>query len=400
MLRLPRLVDLLRLRAPNRPSREAERHASWLELFFDLVFVLALSGITVRLGGAAAPTADQILVALGIYIVVQWSWVGQAFFDARFELDDVPHRLLVLIATAGAGAEALGTRESIESYLLPIGYLVVRGALIAAYLRVYLSDRPARPLVSVYLIGFGIGWLLWLGSLALAPTQRPVVWVVAVVLELLTPWVGFRPLTRHPVNATHLPERIGQFIIILLGSTLTDLSDAVPVSDAAATVVGAAAVAFVVPASVWWVYTTFLTSRLAIPRLSSGRGYAFLHTPYGAAILFMGWALGRVIDRIDAGEPALPAALRYVLGASIVGWMLCGLAMAWFSLGSISPRRIAIAVGGIVPIALVATTVTDPALMLILTAVVMIGYAIAASHQISRHATIAGPSRDIGAETD
>ena len=158
MLRLPRLVDLLRLRAPNRPSREAERHASWLELFFDLVFVLALSGITVRLGGAAAPTADQILVALGIYIVVQWSWVGQAFFDARFELDDVPHRLLVLIATAGAGAEALGTRESIESYLLPIGYLVVRGALIAAYLRVYLSDRPARPLVSVYLIGFGIGW--------------------------------------------------------------------------------------------------------------------------------------------------------------------------------------------------------------------------------------------------
>jgi low temperature requirement protein LtrA len=371
-----------------------------LELFFDLVFVLAMTGITSRLNGPTLPTLSQIAVALGIYALVQWSWVGQAFFDARFDLDDVPHRLLVLVATVGAGAEALGTRQSIDSYLLPIGYLVVRGALILAYVRVYLSDQPARAVVPVYLVGFGSGWLLWLASLALPVMIRPTVWIAAFAVELLTPWIGYKPLVRYPVNISHFPERVGQFTIILLGSTLSNLSDAVPTSNSPVRVIATAGVAFVLPAAIWWVYSTFLTSRLAIPRLGSGRGYFLLHVPFGAAILFLGWALGRTIHRIDAGETELPLVLRLVLGASIVGWMLCGLGLQWFSVGSISPPRAVIASSGVLSITLVALVVTEPALTLILIAAVMIVYAIVVSREISRRAVVSGPAADVGADTD
>jgi low temperature requirement protein LtrA len=389
---LSRVAGALRLRLPGLPGQDQERHATWLELFFDLVFVLALSAVTGRLGTGAAPTAAEIGIALALFALVLWAWIGQSFYDTRFDPDDPPHRLLVFVATAGAGAIALGTHEVPGSLLLPVGYLVVRGALLAMYLRVLAAPGQGRQIATVYLTGFGAGWLLWLGSLALAAAGRPVVWATALVVEMLTPWLGRRWLARHPVDASHLPERIGQFIIILLGSTLTNLRDAVPTSHPPGRAVAAAAVAFVVPICVWWVYTTFLTSRLAIHRLRSGQGYSFLHAPAGAAILFLGWSIGEVVREIAHGSHRLPASLRLVLGGSVVVWLLSGLALHWFAVGSVSRRRIGIVVLGVLPTAVVASVVTDPGLTLVLMAAVLVGYAAAVSRHIRRRVRTAGPS--------
>ncbi|MEU5726194.1 low temperature requirement protein A [Micromonospora sp. NPDC047738] len=80
-----------------------------------------------------------------------------------------------------------------------------------------------------------LGWVT--GHL---PTVRPAVWITALAIELLTPWLGRRWLRRHPVHSTHLPERLGQFTIILLGATLTNLRDAAPTAHPPARVVAAA----------------------------------------------------------------------------------------------------------------------------------------------------------------
>src|SRR5689334_12594070 len=190
-----------------------------------------------------------------------------------------------MLAVGGAGAITLGAQDLPAGDLLPVGYLVVRGTLILMYLRVLATDDASRDLVTVYVVGYGVGWLLWLTSLWVEPALRVPLWIVALAVELATPWLGRRWLLRHPVHRSHLPERMAQFTIIQIGAILVSLRDGVPDSGLSGRALGAAAAALVITASIWWVYTTFLTSQLAIPRLASGTGYAYLHVPIGAGIL-------------------------------------------------------------------------------------------------------------------
>ncbi|WP_345627120.1 low temperature requirement protein A [Rugosimonospora acidiphila] len=381
--RLSRIADRLRLRYPGGPDAEQERHATWLELFFDLVFVLALSGVTARLG-TGSPDAARIGVAIGLFVLVQWAWIGQAFYDTRFDPDDVPHRLLVLIAGAGAGAIALGVRDVPVGVLLPIGYLVVRGALLLMYLRVLTADRSNADLVAVYGAGFGTGWLLWLTSLFLPIEIRPVLWIIALGVELATPWLGRRWLSRYPVHVSHLPERLGQFTIILLGSTLTNLRDAVPTAHPPIRTLVAASLGILPPIGIWWIYTTFVASGLPVRRLGNGQAYAYLHTPAGVAVLFIGWGLGEAAREVDGGAHTMPLGVRLVYGGSLIGWMACGLGLNWFALGRLHRYRLAIGALGATPIAVVIGVPSAPTLVLAVTSAVFVGYAALVNPQLVR----------------
>ncbi|MGW4461546.1 low temperature requirement protein A [Micromonospora sp. NPDC004704] len=371
----------LGLRESELPLDQDERHATWLELFFDLVFVLALATVQNRLD-VPTPHLGDLAATLGLFAVVWLAWIGQAFYDTRFDPDDLIHRLAVLVGMVGAGAMAVGAASAPHTLLLPIGYIVVRVMLIVLYLRVRNSTPLAHRLTTVYLIGFGAGVLVWVVSLAVPERIRPLLWAIALMIEFLTPWLGRSRVTRIPVDTSHLPERIGQFTIILLGTTLTDLRDAIaprPEVD----VVIAAAVALVIPAAVWWVYTTFVTTGLALPRLSAGLAYSYVHSFLGAALLLLGWGLGEVVGQISVHADAAPDRLRLLLAVALIVWMLCGLCLQWVSLGYLPHRRAIIGVCGIAPIVVITTVVTDPFTLLCLLAVVLVAYAIVVSRHIA-----------------
>lgn len=379
---LSRLAAAFSLRSTAQPDPERERHVSWLELFLDLVFVLALDAVANRLS-PGAPRAPEVAVAFALFVLVQWAWAGLVFYDTRYDPDDVPHRLLVLLAILAGATIALGVPGAPNRLLLPLGYLVIRGVLLLLYLRAWACGGPARRVTSVYLTGFGIGWALWLGSLAAPAHLRPAFWITAFLIELATPWLGIRRLASVPVDTTHLPERIGQFVIVLLGIMVARLLAAAP--DRPSLRIGvAAAVAFIVPASIWWVYTTFVTARLGPNRLGGGQSYAYVHYLLGASLLFVGWSLGQVVHQIAAGPATLPASLRILLGASLITWMLTGLALNWLLVRSLPPRRLAITGSGIASVALVVALVADPFAMLGLLCAVLIGYAVALTRFIQR----------------
>ena len=381
MSRLSWTVD--RLRHPGARDPLEERHATWLELFFDVVFVLALLGVTARLGTGGSPSPAQLGAAIGIYVLVYWSWLGQSIYDTRYDPDDTPHRLLVLTATLGAGAIALGVQHVPGGLLLPVGYLIVRGCLLVMYLRVLFADRSQRDLVSVYLTGFGTGWLLWAASLAIPANLRPALWITGLGIELLTPRLGRAQFARHPVHRTHLPERIGQFVIILLAATLTNLRDAVVGAHAHGRVLFAATAAFVLLASMWWTYTTYVSGGLAEPNLGDGQTYAYLNGPGGGAILFLGWALGVMVHRIGLSTP-LPVTTRVVLGGSVVTWMLVGTGLHRFALGGLPRQRALLGLGSTTLIIVATLLAANPDLLLGLTTAILVGYAATVSPQIAR----------------
>lgn len=370
------------MRPRGRPGGAGQRHATWLELFVDVIFVSALAAVVNRLGDEPEPRPIAVLAVCGLFVVVQWAWVGQVFYDTRYDPDDLTHRLLVLVAIAGAGAITLGVAQPLDTWLLPAGYLVVRGVLLLLYLRVRPAGGRDRPVTTVYFTGFGLGWLIWLASLA-APTHvRPALWTGAMAIELLTPWLGLRWLARAPVDTTHLPERIGQFIIIVLGSALASLLAAVPARPDPR-VIAAAVVAFVVPASIWWVYTTFVTTALALPRLRGGQAYTYLNMPLGGSLLVLGWSLGQVLTQVADRSPALPTALRLTLAVSLTAWMLCGMGLHQVSVQNPGVWRIGAAALGIGAVATLAATVADPHAFLVLVAATVAGYAVLVTRRLT-----------------
>ncbi|MEV4757871.1 low temperature requirement protein A [Micromonospora sp. NPDC049559] len=378
-----RLVDRLRVPPSALPGGREERHASWLELFFDLAFALALTVVLGRLDDDPSPPNAEVVITVGLYGILWWSWGGHAFYDTRFDPDDLPHRLGVLLAMLGAGAMALGAREPVESRLLPIGYLAARGVLILLYLRVRTTTPAANQLTRVYHIGFTAGWLLWLASLAVPEQMRPVLWIAGFLVEFATPWVGRHWLLRFPVHPSHLPERIGQFTIILLGTTLVDLLNAVPRATSARMLVSTA-LAFAVIASIWWVYTTFVSTGMALRRLSAGLAYAYVHAVHGAALLFIGWALGQTLRQIATGSARMPEMLRLLLGGSLIIWMLCGLAMQLIYARRLDRVRFAIGCGGVTGLALLVGTIPDPRIVLPPLAALLVCYSVLVSRQIAR----------------
>ncbi|GAB3943053.1 hypothetical protein GCM10027614_31130 [Micromonospora vulcania] len=369
------LAGRLGLRGAEPSADEAgHRHATWLELFLDLIFVYALAAVVARLGNGPTPSPTAVLAVLGLFVVIQWAWMGQVYYDTRFDPDDAPHRMLVLVALVGAGAMTLGVDEVPESVLLPVGYLIVRGVLLLLYLRARPTSPMACTVTTIYLTGFGAGWLIWLVSLTAPISTRPALWTGAMVIELATPWVGKRWLNRFPVDNQHLPERIGQFTIIVLGSALASLLFAVP-DHPRPNMIVTAGLAFLVPAAVWWVYVTFVTTRLSQRRLRGGQTYGYLHIPLGGSLLLLGWALGQVVRLADHDAAHLPLELRLLLAASVVAWMLCGLSLHWVW-NRPSVGRFGVTFYGVGSAVLITATVHEPRLMLSLLSVAIVGYAV------------------------
>ncbi|MER7892379.1 low temperature requirement protein A [Micromonospora sp. NPDC094482] len=369
-----RLAGRVVARRPTATVDEAgHRHATWFELFFDVIFVFALAAVVDRLGEDTTPHARSVITVFGLFLVVQWAWVGHAYYATRYESDDLPHRLLLLLALLGAGAITLGVDEVPTGEMLPVGYLIVRGVLLLLYLRARPTTAEARAGTLVYLIGFGIGWLIWLASLAVPGHLRPVFWITGTAVELATPWVGYRWLSRWPVDVRHLPERVGQFIIIVLGSTVANLLATVP-DHPDQKMALTAALALIVPAAIWWIYATFVTSGIPIHRLRGGQPYTYLHYLLGGGLLLLGWALGQVVRAVHA-EADLTDELRLLLAGSASLWLVCGLGLYWLSV-RVSLRATLIAVAGVGSIWAIALTVSSPFLILALLSAAIAGYAV------------------------
>jgi low temperature requirement protein LtrA len=214
---MTRLVAPIRLRAH---LGDAAHKVSWLELFFDLVFVAAVAQV-------AEPLHEDYSVAgvlrfTTLFALIWWAWTGYTVFATRFHADDALQRLLTLLqmfVVAAMAANAEDELHSRSSAGFMAAYGVLRLVLVAQYLRArHLPD--ARPLTARYVAGYGAAALIWLASAFLPAPARYVVWVAAFAIDLGTPWVTLPHAVKVPPNPGHLPERFGLFTLILLGEAV------------------------------------------------------------------------------------------------------------------------------------------------------------------------------------
>jgi low temperature requirement protein LtrA len=246
LIRSPRLW-------PAHPQKD--RRVTWMELFFDLIFVAAVAQV------GAALTKDyswQGLLRYAFLFVLIWSaWSGHTLYATRFDTDDLIQRVLTLVQCFIAAVMAANSQDTLDSRSsagFSAAYAGLRVVLVVQYLRVR-SVTQTRLLTSRYALGFGIAATLWIVSAIVPVPARFWIWGVAFAIDFATPFWVFKDGARFPPDAAHFPERFGLFTIILLGEFVAAVMRGIESQEtwtlsAASTAFASMAFAFVV----WWWY--------------------------------------------------------------------------------------------------------------------------------------------------
>lgn len=285
-------------------DEESSRKVSWLELFFDLVYVAAVIELGYILSGSVS--ADGILSFIVLYIPIWWSWTGTTFYSNRFASDDVVHRLLTFIQIFFIGMMAINIYNGLDENFgfFAIAYALVRAVLILMYVRVWLYVPEARAYAQALITGFSIAAALWVVAALLPAPLRFVVAAVALGVDFFT---ALSPRSRRlqsqlPPSSNHLPERYALFTIIVFGElflkVIRDLSgESAPLE---AWIIGALMVA--VSASLWWLYF----DNVAESRVKwKSRAYIWVysHLPLHIGITAFGVAVPKLIHGTENLKP-------------------------------------------------------------------------------------------------
>lgn len=300
---------------------EEERHASWLELFFDLVFVVAITQLGESLSHDVSWTG--VMRFGGLFVPVWWAWIGYTFYADRFDSDDVIHRVAMLAGMVAIAALAVnvGNVEAGSTTGFALAYVGVRVIVIALYLRARRAVPEARELCTFYLIGFSLGTALWVVSLGVSQLARYWLWGIGLLIEVATPLLARRLIERIPVHASHIPERFGLFTMIVFGESVVAVAIGTATTNWELDSALTACLGFVAVACLWWIYFDFV-DRDSPLRHSVWRGqtYVYGHLPLLAALTSAG--VGVKLAILAGADPGLSGDARLTLAGGVAVLLL------------------------------------------------------------------------------
>jgi low temperature requirement protein LtrA len=361
-------VPVARLVTAGGHDRD-ERHSTWLELFFDLVFVAAIAQLSSSL--ASKPTAAGLATFAGLFVVVWWVWVELTTYADRFDTDDLFHRLAMLLAMLLAVGLAAAVPGAFRGHTAPfaIAYALLKGEQLVLYERARRQVPDARSLYGRYVLAGSLSAGLWLGSLMFAGWARYALWAVAILAEMAAPWLSVGAARAAPTSVSHLPERFGTFLLIVLGESVANLVGAATQRPWTLALGVVLAAAFATIASMWWISFNAIDHAFVRRGLTATLGYIYLQLPLVAGIAAASAGLHRAI-LAAAGAGAIPIAPRAAIYGGTGIYLLASAALPAASRGRHTRQiRLAAAVasfGLVLMGAIVAPVFLVPALALIL----------------------------------
>ena len=367
-----------------------------LELFFDLVFVFALTQVTALL--AEDLTWVGMLRGFAVLAVVWWAWVGYSWLTNSIRIDDdLSSRLVMLMAMAAmlvVGLAAPGAFGE-ASIVFGIAYLIVRLLHVTLYAVATRSDPDVFAAVRRLAPGMVLGAsLILIAGFVPAGPVRAVLWGVAIVVDfgapLLTGTTGWK------VDAGHFAERHGLIIIIALGESLVALGLGAMGEGFTPGVIAAVTLGVVIVSAMWWLYfdVVALVAERVLESLTGSARAAMARDSYSYIHFFMIWgivlaALGLKKTLLDVGYP-LKSIAAVALFGGLAMYLIAHVAFRWRNVGTVSVQRLVVAaillamipVGTVVP-ALAALTIAT-ALMVGLVVFEVIRYR-SLRHEVRQH---------------
>ena len=249
----------------GRSGDEEHRAATPLELFYDLVIVVAVAVAAASLhhGIAEDHIFESVMSYIAVFFAIWWAWMSFTWFAAAYDNDDVPYRIAVFVQMAGAVIIAAGIGRAFDIEhpdwsLVGLGYVVMRTALVFQWLRAA-RDDPERRGVNLRFAGsVAVLQVLWVLALVAVPAElfQPI-FIALVIAELAAPIWSSRG-HEFMFHNGHIAERYGLLTIIVLGESV--LAGAIAFGSAAdgsfgdvelvALAVGSLLLVF----AMWWLY--------------------------------------------------------------------------------------------------------------------------------------------------
>jgi low temperature requirement protein LtrA len=363
------------MHADQTPAESTETvRVSTIELFFDLVFVFAITQLTTLL--AHDPTAVGLIRVLLIFGTLWWMYGGYAWLTNAVPPTRLLLRLLILVGMAGFLVVALAIPTAFDrgGVAFGLGYLLVTlvhtGMFLLSsqetVLRAIRRLGPVNALTAIMLVaaGFADGAVQW------------ILWSAAFLLQWSSP--AFTAVEGFRIQAAHFVERHGLIVLIALGESIVAVSIGVAADELRAGSIVIAVLGLALAAALWWLYFDGEDERAeqAMNSAPSGRiqwlalyafGYGFLPV-LGGIIVFAAGVKNAVGHH---GEP-LAASTAWLLAGGVAGYVA---GLAWFrrclGIRPVGPR-LAIA-ATVLPTALVGLTATPEAQLGVLAAIVVAG---------------------------
>ncbi|MEV1329292.1 low temperature requirement protein A [Micromonospora costi] len=265
-------------RRPDEPYRTVTP----LELLFDLCFVVAVrqTGDHLHHNLAETDIGQGIGVYPAVFFAIWWAWMNFTTFASAYDPGDDVYRLTTLVQIAGALVLAAGVPRAFDRgdfSVITYGYVIMRLAMVAHWLRAARSDPERRATTLRYALGVSVLQVAWVARLALPDRWLLPGFAGIAIAELLLPFWARRPgpITWHP---RHIVERFGLFTIIVLGEAVLAASLAVQAAFDEGSHLGSllsiAAASLVIVFALWWLYFDRPTHELLTsPRVALLWGY-------------------------------------------------------------------------------------------------------------------------------
>ena len=276
-----------------------------------------------------------------LFTTIWWSWVSSTLYSTRFDTDDPIHRFLTSIQMLCIALLAVNVHnawgESSASFAF--FYALVRTLNFIEYQRALHYIAVARKLTVKFVISSGIVGAIWLASVFVPIPLRYGLWLLALVVDFATPLSIGQLSAQFAPHTSHLPERFGLFIIIVLGESIIGVVNGVVQQQHGVvqqqwnvSLILSLACGVSIAFSLWWIYFDNLggsaieSARACSRKLWAYQLWLYMHLPLAISLVATGVGIEKIISRVPS--LIIPETER---------WLIClAVAMGLLSLGVIN----------------------------------------------------------------
>jgi len=339
-----------RIRRPHvRTVLRDDDRVSPLELFFDLVFVLALTQCTALM--AHEPTWTGLAKGLAVLAVMWWAWGGYTWLCSVVDPEEGSVRLAMFTAMAALLVVALAIPQAFgeDALIFAIAYGIVRVMQVALLLIAGRDDEGLRHSASGLAISTAIGVGLLTAASFTDGGVQGAIWAIAIVLDVGGPLVidssGWRLVPEH------FAERHGLIVIIALGESIVAIGVGAEVSGLNASVIAAAVFGTAVAAAMWWLYfdVVALVAARRLANATPGKeqneiardSFSYLHFAMVAGIVLLALGLKKTLEHTEDALKLVPATA--MMGGAAL-YLLAHVAFRWRNIHTLNRQRLALAI--------------------------------------------------------
>jgi len=293
---------------------QREQRVTPLELFFDLVFVYAITQVTQLM--SHDPTWQGVGRGLLVLAALWWAWTGYAWLTNTLEPEESQVRAGMFGAMAAMLVVALAVPEAFESdaVLFGVAYLIVRLLHLLLYAIAGKRDPDLLGAVLRFTPSATLAPAIILAAGFVDGRAQAALWVVALAVDYLGALIGRGAGWR--VSPAHFAERHGLIVIIALGESIIAIGVGAAGVSLTPSILSAAVLGIVAIAALWWAYFDVMavlaqrqlseTSGATLARLARDY-YSYLHLPMIAGIVLFALGLKETIEQVDEPLATIPA---------------------------------------------------------------------------------------------